>query len=132
MPSYRIKFFDSKISIHERDVEIPDRNVHSDSEAGRQNEETRVEPRLSKYVKRHHPAAKTIGNKDARTMKRNRLRSESCFLSIKDPKLVKDRLENVDWYKAMEEEIEKFEKNKTWSLVPRPEEKNLIGIMWVF
>ena len=60
-------------------------------------------------------------------MTRNKLRSESCLLSMKEPKLVKDALEYVDWYKSMEEEIEQIKKNKTWSLVPRPEDKNVIG-----
>ena len=32
----------------------------------------------------------------------------------------------------MEEEIEQIEKNKTWTLVPRPEEKNVIGTKWVY
>ena len=32
----------------------------------------------------------------------------------------------------MEEEIEQIEKNKTWSLVPRLEGKNVIGTKWVF
>ena len=64
-------------------------------------------------------------------MQRNRVRSESCLLSMKDPKLVKDALEDVDWYKAMEEEIEQIKKNKTWSLVLRPEDKNVIVTKWV-
>ena len=46
-------------------------------------------------------------------MTRNRLRSEGCFLSMKEPKTVSDVLEDDDWYKAMEEEIQKIEKNKT-------------------
>ena len=32
----------------------------------------------------------------------------------------------------MEEEIEQIEKNKTWILVPRPEDKNVIGTKWVY
>ena len=32
----------------------------------------------------------------------------------------------------MNEEIEKIERNKTWSLVPRPTDKNVIGTKWVF
>ena len=32
----------------------------------------------------------------------------------------------------MEEEFEQIEKNKTWSLVPRPEDKNVIGTQWEF
>ena len=50
----------SKIRVHEGDAEIPDRDAHSDSKVERQNEETRPEPRFSKYVKRHHPSNKII------------------------------------------------------------------------
>ena len=71
--------FDSKISVHERDTEILDRDVHSDSKAERKNEETRVEPKLSKYVKRHHPATQIIGDKDDRTMTRKRLRNDNIY-----------------------------------------------------
>ena len=95
----------SEISTYERDAKTPGRDVHSDTEAERQNVVTRTEPRLSKYVKRHHPADQIIGDKDARPMTRNRLRSESCLLSMKEPKIVKDALEDDDWYKAMEEKI---------------------------
>ena len=121
-----------EVSIHERYVEIPNRDVHSDFEAKIQNEETRLEPRLSKYVKRHHLVDQIIGNKDARPITRNRLRIESCLLSMKEPKTIKDALEDVDWCKAMEEEIEQIEKKKTWSLVPRSKGKNVIGTKWVF
>ena len=122
---------DSEISVHERDVELPDRNVHSDSEVERPSEETREEPRLSKYVKRHHLAAQIIGDKDARPMTRNKLRNDTGFLSMQEPKMVKDSLEDVDWSKAMKEEIGQIEKNKTWTLVPRPEDKNVIGTKWI-
>ena len=32
----------------------------------------------------------------------------------------------------MNEELEKFEKNKTWELIPRKKDKNVIGTKWVF
>lgn len=32
----------------------------------------------------------------------------------------------------MEEELEQIEKNETWTLVPRSENKNVIGTKWVF
>ena len=41
-------------------------------------------------------------------------------------------LENESWIEAMNEEIEQIEKNKTWTLVPRPKDKNVIGTKWVF
>ena len=43
-----------------------------------------------------------------------------------------DVLEDDGWYKAMEEEIEKIEKNKTWTLVPKLDDKNMITTKWVF
>ena len=44
----------------------------------------------------------------------------------------RDALEDDNWCKAMEEKIEQIEKNKTWSLGPRPANKNVIGSKWVF
>ena len=32
----------------------------------------------------------------------------------------------------MNEKIEQIDKNKTWTLVPRPKDKNVIGTKWVF
>ncbi|GKV30443.1 hypothetical protein SLEP1_g39251 [Rubroshorea leprosula] len=37
-----------------------------------------------------------------------------------------------EWMAAMKEELAMIEKNKTWSLCPRPEGKNVIGVKWVF
>ena len=54
------------------------------------------------------------------------------FTENHEPKLVKDSLENLDWSKAMKEEIEKIEKNKTWTLVPKSKDKNVFGIKWVY
>ena len=34
--------------------------------------------------------------------------------------------------KEMEEELDQIEKNETWELVPRPNNKNVIGMKWVF
>ena len=41
-------------------------------------------------------------------------------------------LEDDDWCKAIEEEIEQIKRNKTWSSVPRPADKKVIGTKWVF
>ena len=41
---------------------------------------------------------------------------------------VKDRV----WRKAMDEEINMIEKNKTWQLVDKPKEKQVIGLKWVY
>ena len=86
---------------------------------------------MSKYVKRHHPTAQIIIDKDAKPMKRNKLINDTCLLSMHELKIVKDALEDVEWSKSMKEEIEQIEKNKTWTLVPRPKDNNVIGTKWV-
>jgi len=55
---------------------------------------------------------------------------DTCLLVDFEPINVKDVLENESWIKAMNEEIEKIQKNKTWTLVPRPKDKNVIGMKW--
>lgn len=46
--------------------------------------------------------------------------------------MVKDSLKYEDQKLAMKEEHDQIEKNKIWSLVPRPKDKNVIRIKWVF
>ena len=46
---------DSKNSTHEGNEELPVEDMHGDSDAERNNMETRKEPMLEKYVRRHHP-----------------------------------------------------------------------------
>ena len=55
-------------------------------------------------------------------MKRSKLKG-TCLLANFEPRSVKDALENESWIEAMNEEMEKIEKNKTWTLVPRPKKK---------
>ena len=90
------KHFDSEISAHERDVELSNRDVHSDFDAERPNMETITKPRISKYVRRHHPTKQIIGDKEARPMTTNRLRNESCLLKKIEPKIVRDALQDDD------------------------------------
>ena len=45
---------------------------------------------------------------------------------------MKDALDNKSWIEAMNEEIEQIKRNNTWTLVPRPKDKNVIGTKWVF
>ena len=56
----------------------------------------------------------------------------TCLLADFEPRSFKDALENENWIDTMNEEIEKIEKKKTWTLVPRPKDKNVIGTKWVF
>ena len=54
------------------------------------------------------------------------------LLSTVEPKTVAEASKDDCWVKAMHEELNQIEKNKTWELVPRPKNKNVIGTKWVF
>ena len=84
---------------------------------------------LARYVRRNH--VPIIGDKSDGTMTRNKFKS-TCFLAEFEPRLVKDALDNESWIETMNEEIEHIERNKAWPLVPRPNNKNVIGTKWVF
>ena len=85
---------------------------------------------MAKYVRRHHIPNQVIGDKSEGTMRRSKLKG-TCLLAEFEPRSVKDVLKNESWIEAMNEEIEQIEKNKTWTLVPKPKDKNVIGIKWV-
>ena len=106
---------------------MPRENTHDNLDSERDNIQTNKEPVLAKYVRRHHPADQIIRDKEARPMTRSRLRSETCLLSKMEPRTVSEAIQDNDWYNAMKEEIKQIVKNKTWTLVPRPADKNVIG-----
>ena len=54
------------------------------------------------------------------------------LLSTVEPKTVAKASKDDSWVKAMHEELDQIEKNKTWELVPRPKNKNVIGTKWIF
>ena len=86
---------------------------------------------LAKYVRRHQTLDQIIGDKPEGTMTRRKVKG-TCLLANFEPRYVKDSLENESWIEAMNEEIEQIEKNKTWTLVPRPKDKNVIGLQRIF
>jgi hypothetical protein len=51
---------------------------------------------------------------------------------LTEPNFFYEANHHDDWVKATDEELDQIEKNNTWELVPRPEDKNLIGSKWVF
>ncbi|KAL8091488.1 hypothetical protein AgCh_033921 [Apium graveolens] len=49
-----------------------------------------------------------------------------------EPKKVEEALQDADWVQAMQEELNEFERNKVWTLVPRPKNRSVVGTKWVF
>nr|GEX23062.1 retrotransposon protein, putative, Ty1-copia subclass [Tanacetum cinerariifolium] len=52
------------------------------------------------------------------------------FLSEMEPKKLIDALEEKGWIIAIQEELNQFERNKVWTLVPKPHGKTIIGTKW--
>ncbi|XP_022883334.1 uncharacterized protein LOC111400128 [Olea europaea var. sylvestris] len=49
-----------------------------------------------------------------------------------EPKKVEEALSDECWVNAMHEELNQFARNNVWILVPRPENRNVIGTKWIF
>ncbi|GJR41557.1 retrovirus-related pol polyprotein from transposon TNT 1-94 [Tanacetum coccineum] len=54
------------------------------------------------------------------------------FLSKIKPKKLIEALEEEGWVIAMQEELNQFERNKVWTLVPKPHGKTIIGTKWIW
>lgn len=80
----------------------------------------------------NHNPDHIIGDEDPEVLTKRRIRENSCMISTIDPRTAKEAFGDYRWIKAMEEELDKIEKNNTWTLVPRPVNKNVIGTKWVF
>ena len=91
-------------------------------------------PSARKWTKAHTPDL-IIGNPDAGVTTRSGTANECLyhsFLSQTEPKKVEEALQDADWVQAMQEELNEFERNKVWTLVPRPKNRSIVGTKWVF
>lgn len=57
---------------------------------------------------------------------------EGCYISFEEPATFEEAVKHTEWRQAMEEEIHMIEKNKTWQLVKRPADKNVVEVKWIF
>ncbi len=55
-----------------------------------------------------------------------------CLLMTSDPVNFEEATQESKWRKAMDEEIQAIEKNKTWELTILPEDRKSIGVKWVY
>ncbi|KAI3494512.1 hypothetical protein L1887_40761 [Cichorium endivia] len=101
-------------------------------------------PPLDKWT-RNHPPSLVIGDVRDKVLTRAQLQqrqldldktSELCmfnvFISKVERENVKDAFDHPDWIEAMQMELEEFERNKVWRLIPKPANASIVGLKWVY
>ncbi|KAI3510579.1 hypothetical protein L1887_17687 [Cichorium endivia] len=101
-------------------------------------------PPFEKWT-RNHPQSLVIGNVRDNVLTRAQLHhrqldlnktSELCmfnvFISKVERKNVRDAFDHPDWIEAMQLELEEFERNKVWRLIPKPANASIVGLKWVY
>nr|GEW48330.1 hypothetical protein [Tanacetum cinerariifolium] len=97
----------------------------------------RVESVNGKKYILDHPLLNIIGQLARPVSTRLQLHEEAlfcyydAFLTSVEPKTYKDALTQSCWIKAMQEELNEFERLKVWELVPRPDKVMVITLKWI-
>nr|GEU77383.1 hypothetical protein [Tanacetum cinerariifolium] len=48
------------------------------------------------------------------------------------PKDIKEAMSDHSWIESMQDELHQFKRLDVWELVPRPDEKNIIAVKWIW
>ncbi|GJZ38631.1 retrovirus-related pol polyprotein from transposon TNT 1-94 [Tanacetum coccineum] len=92
---------------------------------------------VTKWTK-YHPLDNIIGGLEIHVSTRLQLHEQAvfcyydAFLTLVEPKNYKDALTQACWIKAMQEELNEFERLEVWELVPRPDKVMVITLKWIY
>ena len=98
-----------------------------------QNNQSQKLPKEWRYAK-DHPKELIIGDttKGVTTRAHLKYNADFAFISKIVPKNISEALDDEYWVQSMQEELNQFERNQVWELVPKPREAMVIGTKWVF
>ncbi|GJY10842.1 retrovirus-related pol polyprotein from transposon TNT 1-94 [Tanacetum coccineum] len=71
-------------------------------------------------------------------MIRNRLHTDfevcmyALIISTIEPKNIKEALADHSWIESMQDELHQFQRLEVWELVPRPADRNVIAVKWLW
>ncbi|KAI4387969.1 hypothetical protein MLD38_000351 [Melastoma candidum] len=108
--------------------------AHTENASG-DFQDIQIENRVPSLYKKRHPIDQVIGSLHTGVRTRNTASlycEHSAFISQDEPQGIDDALDDPNWILAMQEELNQFERNKVWSLVPRPNDRSIIGTKWVY
>ncbi|GKF70207.1 retrovirus-related pol polyprotein from transposon TNT 1-94, partial [Tanacetum coccineum] len=122
---------------------IPIPEVSSDQSSSSDSIHTIVHPdhqifkHNNKWTK-DHPLENIIGELARPVSTRLHLHEQAlfcyydAFLTAVEPKMYKDALNQSCWIKAMQEELNEFQRLGVWELVPRPDKIMVITLKWIY
>ena len=121
---------DMQIQIYDTSKEEPISVQSPVKEIENKNEQISYElPKSWKFVT-NHPIDQIIGEPFNKVITRSSLRNvcnNVAFVSQIEPKNIIEAEQDESWMMAMQEELNQFERNKVWILVPKPNDHTIIG-----
>ena len=122
-----------EMHIHGKDSKGKGEGSNEDSQVN----ETKTNNDLPREWKasRDHPLDNIIGDISKGVTTRHSLKdicNNMAFVSMIEPKKLKESIIDEHWIVAMQEELNQFERNNVWELVEKPENYPIIGTKWVF
>nr|KAJ0204922.1 hypothetical protein LSAT_V11C500296580 [Lactuca sativa] len=95
-----------------------DETLEAENSPETDNVSVSISPESASVIEhRDHPVDRIIGN---------------IHDGVRTRSSVHTALQDADWIKAMQEELNEFERHKVWTLVPRPSGKTITGTCWVY
>ncbi|KAH9734859.1 Integrase catalytic domain-containing protein [Citrus sinensis] len=134
---------DANGELQEKSSKENQENAPQENQEDRQEEQTNMEqqegisqtlPKEWRYIS-SHPKDLILGDPSRGITTRSLLRNtceHAAFISQIELKSFADAENDESWIIAMQEELNQFERNKVWELVPKPEHQSIIGTKWVF
>ena len=125
--------------VHQKEEEIDSKKeespfAHPPPPQLEQGESSQELPKEWKFVT-NHPQDQIIGNPSIGVRTRSSLRNicnNLAFIYQIKPKKLNDAIIDENWVISTQEELNQFERNEVWELVPRPNDQSVIDTKWVY
>ncbi|KAK2422446.1 hypothetical protein QL285_032979 [Trifolium repens] len=117
-------------SVEASPIEASEGNDDISEDDTQTSAETNEAPKRTFKYKSSHPEDLILGNKESPRKTRSTFQQSDSLLgliSMIEPKNVEEALTDDGWIVAMQDELNQFQRNDVWDLVPRPAHKNIIG-----
>ena len=101
------------------------------SNSSMDNQHEEVKEPTGPLLRKHLPESQIIGDPKDKIQTRNSFKHTTLLFEI-DPKHIDDAMSDEYPVKAMQEELDQFQKNNVWKLVELPKGKSAIRVKWVF